>query len=87
MTSLHRRRSRHIGSIAAAMLVLIFTAPPAAAEHPEIAKRRAAERRAFTDSEIIDGFFKLTLSAGGYAWEFVAVAGGSYSDTGSGTCH
>ena len=32
-------------------------------EHPEIAKRRAAERKAFTDTEIIDGFFKLTLNA------------------------
>ena len=35
----------------------------AAAEHPEIAKRRAAERKTFTDAEITDGFFKLTFGA------------------------
>ena len=35
----------------------------AAAEHPEIAKRRATERKAFTDTEITEGFFKLTLAA------------------------
>jgi hypothetical protein len=35
----------------------------AAAEHPEIAKRRATERKAFTDNELIDGFFKLTFGA------------------------
>ncbi len=35
----------------------------AAAENPEIAKRRAAERKTFTDAEIIDGFFKVALSA------------------------
>jgi len=35
----------------------------AAAEHPEIAKRRTTERKTFTDSELIDGFFKLTFGA------------------------
>lgn len=36
---------------------------PAAAEPQEIAQRRAAERKSFTDAEIVDGFFKLTLGA------------------------
>jgi hypothetical protein len=47
----------------AGMMALVLTMPLAAAEHREIAKRRAAERKAFTDTEIISGFFKLTLSA------------------------
>jgi hypothetical protein len=57
----------HCGSIfsrgIAGVAALILAATIAAAEHPEIAKRRAAERKAFTDAEIIEGFFKLTLSA------------------------
>jgi hypothetical protein len=38
----------------------------------------------------VDGVLKLTLSSDGsnsYAWEFVPVAGQSYSDTGTGACH
>jgi hypothetical protein len=49
--------------LAAFLLVLMFAGSVAAAEHPEIAKRRATERKAFTDTEITDGFFKLTLGA------------------------
>jgi hypothetical protein len=33
------------------------------------------------------GVLKLTLRAGGYDWQFVPVAGKSFTDTGSGTCH
>ena len=33
------------------------------------------------------GVLKLTLSAGSYSWEFVPVAGKTYTDTGTGTCH
>jgi hypothetical protein len=33
------------------------------------------------------GVLKLTLEAGSYSWEFVPVAGKSYTDSGSGTCH
>jgi hypothetical protein len=33
------------------------------------------------------GVLKLTLSPGAYTWEFVPVAGGSYRDAGTGTCH
>lgn len=33
------------------------------------------------------GVLKLTLSAAGYAWQFVPVSGQSYTDAGSGTCH
>jgi len=32
-------------------------------EDPEIAKRRAAERKTFTDAEIFDGFFKVSFGA------------------------
>ena len=33
------------------------------------------------------GVLALTLGDGGYSWEFVPVAGGSFRDSGSGTCH
>jgi 3',5'-cyclic AMP phosphodiesterase CpdA len=33
------------------------------------------------------GVLKLTLHANGYDWQFVPVAGGSFSDIGSGSCH
>jgi hypothetical protein len=33
------------------------------------------------------GVLKLTLAAGGYSWEFIPAAGGSYRDSGSATCH
>jgi hypothetical protein len=33
------------------------------------------------------GVLKLTLRADGYDWQFVPVAGGNFSDSGSGTCH
>jgi hypothetical protein len=33
------------------------------------------------------GVLKLTLSATGYDWAFVPVAGSTFSDTGSGACH
>ena len=33
------------------------------------------------------GVLKLTLSASSYSWEFIPVAGGTYRDSGSGSCH
>jgi len=42
---------------------LIATFAQAHAEHPEIAKRRAAERRSFTDAEIYKGFFATAFGA------------------------
>lgn len=42
-------------------------------------------------SAVFDGFthgvLKLTLRTDGYSWDFVPVAGGTFSDSGSGTCH
>jgi hypothetical protein len=49
--------------IALAMLALFALHGPAAAEDPEITKRRLAERKVFSDAEILDGFFKITLGA------------------------
>jgi hypothetical protein len=34
-----------------------------------------------------DGVLKLTLEAGSYGWEFVAVAGESFADSGTAACH
>jgi acid phosphatase type 7 len=43
------------------------------------------------NSEVRDntshGVLKLTLSDGLYSWEFIPVAGNSFTDSGSGTCH
>lgn len=33
------------------------------------------------------GVLKMTLTSTGYSWEFLPVAGSSYRDAGSGTCH
>ena len=33
------------------------------------------------------GVLQLTLQDGGYGWDFLPVAGGTFADTGSGTCH
>jgi calcineurin-like phosphoesterase family protein len=33
------------------------------------------------------GVLKLTLGAGSYGWQFIPVAGQSFTDSGSGTCH
>jgi len=46
-----------------AMLALFVLHIPAAAEDPEITKRRLAERKTFSDAEILDGFFKITFGA------------------------
>jgi hypothetical protein len=61
-------RNRTRGAIFPAILAVVFLlAPPAAAsaqsEHPEIDKRRAVERKTFTDTEIVDGFFKVAFGA------------------------
>ena len=45
------------------MLVLFALEVPAAAEDPEIAKRRLAERKSFSDAEIQEGFFKIPFGA------------------------
>ena len=51
-------RATVAGLIAAAALISL-----AHAEDPEIAKRRAAERKSFTDAQIFDGFFKTAFGA------------------------
>lgn len=33
------------------------------------------------------GLLKLTLGQGSYSWEFVPVAGQTFRDTGTGSCH
>src|SRR3981189_2022468 len=58
---------RSIGPMkATAIVALAFAATAAyaaAAEHHEITSRRAAERKAFSDSEITEGFFKTAFGA------------------------
>jgi hypothetical protein len=57
-----RRRLAH-GAAAIALLAAMLGVQTCAAENAEIAKRRATERKSFTDAEIIDGFFKVTFGA------------------------
>ena len=59
------RRPKPCALFAAAIGSLIFVVADtvAAAEHPRIAKARAAERKSFTDAQIIEGFFKVTFGA------------------------
>jgi acid phosphatase type 7 len=36
---------------------------------------------------VVFGVLKLTLSDGGYQWEFIPIPGASFSDSGMGQCH
>jgi len=49
------------------------------------------EGTALPNSELFNGttfgVLKLTLGAGTYSWQFIPVAGQSFTDSGSGTCH
>ncbi len=56
-----RRRWR--GILAIALIGTLAAATATQAQHPEIAKRRAAERTSFSDAEIADGFFRTVFGA------------------------
>jgi len=56
-------KANWIVAAGAALLFLGTAVPSAAAEDPEITAKRAAERRDFTDQEILDGFFKIAFGA------------------------
>jgi len=47
----------------AAIFLLAAVTPPALAEIPAIASRQRAEKKTFTDAEIVDGFFKTSFGA------------------------
>jgi hypothetical protein len=58
----------HISPILAVALAAVafdglVRTPPASAEIPAIASRQRAEKKSFTDNEIIDGFFKTAFGA------------------------
>jgi hypothetical protein len=52
-----------LAALLAAFVGLLACVVPAAAEPREIGARRAAERKAFSDAEIVNGFFKIVLGA------------------------
>ena len=61
-----RRAAASIGLLGVAMLAAAMTVVACAAaakDNTEVARRRAAERKNFTDAEIADGFFKVTFGA------------------------
>src|SRR6185312_4404502 len=52
-----------MAACAGVCLVIAATTPPALAEIPAIAARQRAEKKSFTDAEIVDGFFKTAFGA------------------------
>ena len=60
-------RSLHLRIVVAALTAAVLgnavLPPSASAEVPAVASRQRAERKAFTDREIIDGFFKVAFGA------------------------
>jgi hypothetical protein len=48
---------------------------------------KATQPNSEVRSNAAHGVLKLTLSAGGYRWDFVPIAGKTFTDTGTGTCH
>jgi hypothetical protein len=46
-------------------------------DNPEIAKRQRAERRDFSDAEILEGFFR-TRSAPNFIWQAASIASGNF---------
>ena len=57
------KRARQLTATTLAVLALASASGSAKAENPDIANRRAAERRDFTSAEIKDGFFKIAFQA------------------------
>ena len=54
---------RLVSSFLAALIAAALLASFAHAEDREIAKRRAAEKKSFTDAQIFDGFFRVAFGA------------------------
>jgi hypothetical protein len=54
---------RHTARSLLVLAALIVALTPARAEDPQIAKRRAAERKTFTEGEIFQGFFATAFGA------------------------
>src|SRR5262249_33436418 len=58
-----RRPAFVIATALAALTIPVFLPPSAAAELPAIAARQRAEKKNFTDSEIVEGFMKTAFGA------------------------
>src|SRR5262245_65595996 len=58
-----RRHTFLIATALAALTISIALPAPAAAELPAIAARQRAEKKSFTDSEIVEGFLKTAFGA------------------------
>jgi hypothetical protein len=64
MVSPNRMRDAIVSAILAAGLsIAAAEAAVAQFEHPDIASRRAVERKTFTDAEIVEGFLKVAFGA------------------------
>ncbi|WP_414710024.1 DUF2927 domain-containing protein [Pseudorhodoplanes sp.] len=63
MPALPTRPRRFFALLLLTVFATAVFAPGAIAEHPDVAKRRAAERTTFTDDEITDGFFRIVFGA------------------------
>src|SRR5215470_3266821 len=58
-----RRHTLFLAAAVAALTISIALPPPAAAELPAIAARQRAEKKSFSDAEIIEGFMKTAFGA------------------------
>jgi DUF2927 family protein len=59
----NRRLAYLLASVLAVLLFELVAPPPAAAELPAIVQRQKAEKKSFTDSEIVEGFMKTAFGA------------------------
>ena len=58
-----RRHTLFLAAAVAALTISVALPPPAAAELPAIAARQRAEKKSFSDAEIIEGFMKTAFGA------------------------
>jgi hypothetical protein len=63
VTADRRRAGRALLAAALVLAALAASLEAARAEDPQIARRRAAEQRSFTDAQIAEGFFKIAFGA------------------------
>ena len=73
------------GVVDAAKGIREFVVGTGGASHYNDAATRLPNSQVFNGTT--SGVLKLTLGDGTYAWQFVHVAGQTFSDKGSGTCH
>ena len=62
-TRIAPRSAGILAIVAALMVALVWSPALTASENPAVAMRKRAERKSFTDAEIVEGFFKTAFGA------------------------